>query len=460
MPRSTKDWIKITRGFLEGILLLFLAYIIIKNLYVHKDYVPYQDLANQSQTQSDKGFIALSYFGVAFSEDSAPSLISRDRLGEHLKALTQSGYVTITQQDIIDYYKKGKMLPNKSLFLMFADGRSDTAIFAGQVLKEYNLKASILTYAQNVVGKDNKFLHKKDLNNLGKNSFWEFGSGGYRLTYINVFDHMGKFLNVLTSQEFNERVETIETDYNHYLMDYIRDENRIPVEDISQLTNRINYDYNEMVNIYEYALDKVPLLYSLMHSNTGKFGTNNKASIVNEENIKNTFQINFNRDGYAANTGEEDLYDLTRLSPKPDWYTNHLLMRIWQDTGESLAYQYGDEENLNYWDINLGQPEFLKDTIILTSPPEKEGILFLKNNELKNQELSVDLLGKQLGDQTVYLRAKKDLSSYISVSLSNNELLVVERKSGKENVLFSKELKDDNGEDKDDNKEDKENWRR
>jgi hypothetical protein len=268
---------------------------------------------------------------------------------------------------------------------------------------------------------------------------------------------MGKFLNVLTSQEFNEKVETIETDYNHYLMDYIRDENRIPVEDISQLTNRINYDYNEMVNIYEYALDKVPLLYSLMHSNTGKFGTNNKASIVNEENIKNTFQINFNRDGYAANTGEEDLYDLTRLSPKPDWYANHLLMRIWQDTGESLAYQYGDEENLNYWDINLGQPEFLKDTIILTSPPEKEGILFLKNNELKNQELSVDLLGKRLGDQTVYLRAKKDLSSYISVSLSNNELLVVERKSGKENVLFSKELKDDNGEDKDDNKEDKEN---
>lgn len=440
MPRSTKDWIKMIRGFLEGILLLFLAFIIIRALYIHKDYMSYENLTNQEETQREKGFIALSYFGVAYGNESGHSLISRSRLKEHLKAITDSGYVTITQQDIINYYKNGKALPDKALFLMFADGRNDTVIFAGQILKEYNLKATILTYAQNVIGKDNKFLHKKDLKTLTKNGFWEFGTGGYRLTYINVFDKWGNFLDVLTSPEFNNKADIIEADYNHYLMDYIRDKNRIPIENMSQLTSRINYDYNEMVNIYKHTMNKVPLLYSLMHANTGQFGTNDKASLINENNIKEIFQMNFNRDGSSVNTNKTDLYDLTRLSPKSDWYTNHLLMRIWQDTGNKLAFQYGEKENLNNWDIISGQPEFQRDTIILTSPPEKPGILFLKNKELKNQELSVELQGNLAGEQTVLFRAKRDLSSYISVSLLNNVLLVTEKKSGKENILFSQDL--------------------
>ena len=35
----------------------------------------------------------------------------------------------------------------------------------------------------------------------------------------------------------------ITKDYNHYLMDYIRDENKIPIESQAEMQSRIRLDY-------------------------------------------------------------------------------------------------------------------------------------------------------------------------------------------------------------------------
>lgn len=129
------------------------AAIFIFALFTAGKYKPYEPSAiNMAQ---DKGFIALSYFGV--DRVGLQPLISEERLGEHLAALRQQGYVTITQKDIIDFYVNGKPLPARALFLMFEDGRRDTAIFSTAQIEKYNYKATMATYPENFAKRDTSF---------------------------------------------------------------------------------------------------------------------------------------------------------------------------------------------------------------------------------------------------------------------------------------------------------------
>ncbi|MFQ9615277.1 MAG: glycoside hydrolase, partial [Clostridium butyricum] len=331
-----KDKIKLIRSVCEGIILISLLVIIIRSLLSFSEYEPYDQ--NIISNTTDTGFIAVSYFGV--DRNGTDALISTDRLNKHLKALRDNGYVTITQQDILDYYEKGKKLPEKSLFLMFEDGRTDTAIFSQKITEEYNYKSTILTYADKFEKEDSKFLKPNDLKDLEKSTYWELGTNGYRLEYINVFDKDMNFLGRMNSLQFSEAAPNIRRNYNHYLMDFIRDEDNVPIESYEEMKARIDYDYETSTRIYEEELGKKLDLYTLMHSNTGQFGTNNRVSKINEKWIKDLYKMNFNREGYSFNTTENSIYDLTRIQPQAYWPTNHLLMRV--------AYDIGKEKEINF----------------------------------------------------------------------------------------------------------------
>lgn len=435
-PRK-KDLKKVIRSIIQGIILIGLIWLIVVTLYPAKGY---EHTDKEKYVQTKDGFIALSYFGV--DRTGSETLISTNRLEKHLKALKDSGYVTITQQDILNYYNNDEKLPSKGLLLMFEDGRRDTAIFSQKILEKLNYKSTILTYAQNLEKKDPKFLDGDDLLDMDKDDFWEFGTNGYRLEFINVFDRYGKFLNRLNNKEFQRISPYLDRRYNHYLMDYIRDEYGVPMEDFKQMQQRIAYDYGQIDEVYTEIMGRVPILYTLMHANTGQFGTNDKVSNENEKWIYDLFKINFNREGNALNTNKASIYNLNRLQVQPYWYTNHLLMKIWDDTKQGVAFISGDMERKSYWDTLLGQSEFIKDTIILTSLPKDRGLMFLKNsNNYKDVNLSVELKGNKVGTQTIYLRADEGLKSYISVQLRDNIVYICEKIQGeKQRTLFSVDL--------------------
>lgn len=429
-----KDRIKFIKATVQGIILLILLVTIIKALFTFTEYTPYDEsTVNQNK---DNGFIAISYFGV--DRNGTDTLISTESLDNQLKVLYDNGYVTITQQDVLDYYYNNKALPEKSLLLLFEDGRRDTAIFAQKIMEEYNYKATMLTYADKFEKNDPKFLMPKDLLDLVDSTFWELGSNGYRLEYINVFDKDENYLGELTSNEFVEISDTIRRNYNHYLMDYIRDEDDIPKESYSEMVQRIDYDYEKMDEIYTEELGDVPILYALMHSNTGQFGTNDKVSKINEKWIARLFSMNFNREGFVLNTKENSTYDLTRLQPQAYWSTNHLLMRIWDDTKEELNFVTGDEEKAKEFEELKGKAEFKEDTIILTSLPKDTGVLKLNNSDsYKNIKLSVELNGNIIGSQGIYFRADNDFNNYIGVKIINNTIKLIENFNGQVVELYS-----------------------
>lgn len=438
-----KDRMKAFRSVLEAIILISLLALILKALLPSRPYSPIKD---EDRVQTENGFIAISYFGV--DRMGAQSLISASRLDEHLKALSSQGYVTVTQQDILDYLENKKALPQKALFLIFEDGRRDTGIFAQKIMENYNFKATMMTYAQNLELNDSKFLRADDLKDLEKSSFWELGSNGYRLSYINVFDRYGNFLDQLDTYEFSRVSKYLDRNYNHYLMDYIRDENGVPKEIKYQMQERIALDYSKLKQTYLEKIKKVPVMYALMHSNTGKFGTNDAVSAENEKWIKEIFKLNFNREGVCLNTYETSPYDLTRIQPQAYWYPNHLLMRIWNDTKEDMNFVSGDSERGKAWETVLGAAEFRGNEIVLTSLPADHGLMRLKDSgNYSDVTFSAELKGNKAGVQSVYLRADEDLNNYICVRLADNVIHVYEKgKDDKEKTeLYSINLDEFDG---------------
>ncbi len=417
---------KVVRSIAEEIILIALLITVIRALFTFDTYEPYDETkVEMAGPDEDTGFIALSYFGVDRNETK--TLISTERLEEHIDALSKSGYVTITQQDILDYYRDGKQLPKKSLFLMFEDGRRDTAIFAQKVTEEYNYLSTIMTYASKFETKDAKFLMPDDLQALEKGSFCELGTNGYRLEYINVFDRYDRFLGNLDTLEYAHVQPYLGREYNHYLMDYIRDEYGIPRESHGQMKERLDFDYDEMERIYTEEMGQMPRMYVLMHSNTGMFGENDRVSAVNQARIFDMFDMNFNREGYVLNTRESSLYDLTRMQPQAYWHTNHLLMRIWDDTDQDMAWVDGDKERKSYWDELDGKAEFQDNEIYLTCEPESVGTLRLRGSETyKDIVVNTRLTGNKLGVQSVYVRADEEHSDGICVRIENNELYILD----------------------------------
>ena len=421
---AKKNRRKKKRVILQMMVLAAIAVAFYLTLFTVGKYKPYEPSAiNMAQ---DKGFIALSYFGV--DRVGVQPLISEERLSEHLEALQKQGYVTITQKDIMDFYKDGKPLPARALFLMFEDGRRDTAIFSTSQIEKYNYKATMATYPENFAKKDTKFLKPRELKSLVDTSFWELGTNGYRLSFINVFDRYNNYLGELTPLEYAMIAPYLGRRYNHYLMDYIRDEHGVPKESYEMMKKRIEYDYQKLRDEYQDGLGTVPQLHVLMHANTGSFGNNDRVSAINEKWIKDLFTINFNREGYALNDRKSSIYDLTRMQPQAYWYPNHLLMRIKYDINEDIVFNRGDEARYSLWDVREGAAEFQPEKIILTSLPEKRGLMYLqKSEEFKNLNVALRLTGNKLGMQKIYLRADQKLARYVGVSINNNMLFVSEK---------------------------------
>ncbi|MEJ8545255.1 polysaccharide deacetylase family protein [Brevibacillus borstelensis] len=429
-----KNRVKMTKTIVQLVLLLAVALLLYQTIFDVRKYAE----PDKSTWNNKSGFIALSYFGVGRS--GTPKLVAKKQLDEHLKALYDQGYVTISQQDILDFYTKGKPLPQKALFLSFEDGRNDSSLFAQPLLEKYNYKATFLSYANKMGNSDHKFLQPKDMLKMRKTGYWELGTNGYRLTYINIFDKQGRYIGMKDENELPSK-ENVEF-YNHYLMDFIRDENMIPVENRTEMEKRINHDYKAMKDIYNSSLGFVPQVYMIMHANVLYEGMNPLVSNANSENIKQLFKMHFNREGIAFNDSKRSLYDLTRVQPAPFWYTNHLLMKIQKDTGQKMKFVSGDEEHLDKWRRISGAAEFIGNRIALTSPPAGTGMLYLEGSDgLGDVGVAARVAGNVVGKQMFYIRYDRVKDSFIRVTIENNEVHVDQKKPGHDvQQVFTQEL--------------------
>lgn len=418
---AKKNRRKIIRSIAQLIVVLFLAAVLIRVVFLTEKRVE-----EKVPLENKDGFIALSYFGV--SRGDSPKYVSKKNLKEQLALLERQGYKTITQQDVLDFYEKNKPLPEKSLYLSFEDGRTDSSIFAQNIMENLNYKATMFTYANKMDTRDNKFLKPKDLLLMEKSGYWELGSNGYRLTYINIYNDKGQSLGMIDENDVPNKT-TIEY-YNHYLMDFIRNPYMIPSETRKEMEARIKKDYKSMHDIYKEELGEVPRAYAIMHANSLYNNMEPLVQSVNDKQIKENFSMHFNREQGAYNNADADLYNLSRLQVSPYWSTNHVMMKIRQASKQNVEFEVGDQELAKKWSILNGAVQFKNNEMTITSPPSSEGRVLLKKALPEQYTVNFAFKGNVVGQQSIYLNYDEKNNSYIRVALVDNEIVVSEKSAG------------------------------
>jgi len=81
------------------------------------------------QTAKENGQLSLTVF--------------TDKFEQQMKHLVDRKYSTITMQDLIDFFDRGKKLPQKPILLTFDDGYEDFFTNAFPILKKFGLKATV-----------------------------------------------------------------------------------------------------------------------------------------------------------------------------------------------------------------------------------------------------------------------------------------------------------------------------
>ncbi|MEK4172112.1 polysaccharide deacetylase family protein [Lysinibacillus sp. FSL L8-0312] len=418
---AKKNRRKIIRSIVQLIIVVLLAVILIKAVFLTE-----KRTAETVPLNNKEGFIALSYFGV--SRNDSPKYVSKKNLEEQLTLLEKQGYQTITQQDILDFYQKDKPLPEKALYLSFEDGRTDSSIFAQNIMEKLNYKATMFTYANKMDTRDNKFLKPKDLKLMERSGYWELGSNGYRLTYINIFNDKGQSLGVIDENNVPNKT-TIEY-YNHYLMDFIRNQYMIPSETRLEMEKRIRKDYTLMEEIYQQEFGEVPKAYAIMHANSLYNNMDPLVQHVNDKEIKDKFRMHFNLELGAYNDREADLYNLNRLQVSPYWSTNHVMMKIRQASKQNVEFKIGDLSLAQKWDVMNGAAEFENNEVTLTSAPSSEGRILFKEALPENYQAHFTFKGNVVGQQAFYINYDEKTNSYLRVALVDNEIVISEKLPG------------------------------
>lgn len=411
---------------IQAVILLLLVVTLIRIVWITDRYEP----SDASKYTNTKGFVALSYFGVARNESS--KYVGRDTLRQQLTLLREQGFETISQDQVTNFLENGDALPEKALFLSFEDGRNDSSIFAQPVLEALNYRATMFTYADKMESSDTKFLKPRDLKPMIRSGYWELGSNGYQLTYINTFNDQGELLGVIPENDVPDKTD-IEY-YNHYLMDYLRDEYLISTESKQEMENRITKDYANMKTIYESSFGFVPKSYAIMHANSLYNNMNEYVEEVNDKNIRDTFGIHFNRDQTAYNDNESDIYNLTRVQAIPSWSVNHLLMKLQQDSPYDISFFEGDATLSARFKTTNAVLEAGKESLIVTTYPGKEGVVTLQDEIPTDSTLTMRMTGAVMGEQSISLQDSSTGKTYV-LALAKNILSLYEDELGEKKKI-------------------------
>ena len=434
-----KNTFKVIRSILEALIILAVLFWGLRSLVEYRRQskvtteelpitcvmIPSDDIVfgyESAGKAEGEHFIALSYNGITENPRVGGKIVTKASFEKQIEALKASGYQTITQQDVVNFYRNNDPLPDRALLLILEDGIMNSAELAQPELVKNNYIATVCTFAQNMSDEEGLYITAEEAKMLNQTSYWETGSNGYRLSYINVFDRFENYFGHLNTAEFLDIHNYLRRDYNHYLMDFLRDENRLRTESVSEMEERIAWDYDKMNEIYREELGYVPGLYILMHSNTGAFGNDPLVSIKNAEMMEKYFSMNFNRQGTCLNMRDSSIYDLSRLQSRQYFSTNHLMMRIWDDTGHRVMFRLGDERKAADWELLNGVAEYTGEGIILTSMPYGQAKIRLLQELPKDLDLTVRLQGNMVGQQALIFRADDNGENGITIRLYDHVL--------------------------------------
>lgn len=284
-------------------------------------------------------FVTLMFHEISDKDVKGTTTISKRKLEEILKYLSENNYKFLSAQEAYDLLTKNVPIPEKSVWLTFDDGLKSAHKAATASLKKYNAKATAFIEVMQIG--DPLRLTKKDLKAMSESGFWDIQSHGYNGHATPLVDEEGKKVNFYfnrfkiqgkkeAQEDFKARIKRdIEKSFD-FLQNEFESERYFFAYPIDGATS----ENCEEINTIQVCLDEMNILgvgvngstnlsvdrSNLKHCYT-RYGVKNSSNIKEILSIKNT--------GKRINIYDKDkAYSFTNITK----YLNNQYI-AWDNTG-------------------------------------------------------------------------------------------------------------------------------
>ncbi len=398
--------------------------------YAHDLIAPSEAVARPSGTAASVP--VLLYHGEGATAD-----MSIARFVEHMRALKNAGWNTITLEQFTAFMKGTGTIPDKSFLLTFDDGRRDTFYAVDPVLKDLHFTAVmfvITAFSMPNNGQDainNFYLSKDELSYLNKSGRWELESHGAE-------DH--RVYNVPSAT--STAVASDFTDGQHFLSNlfWLSDASRIETAD--EFTTRVTKDLADSKQLLETDFGKPVTAFAYPFNDFGEDTLNFPGSrqildTVVPKEYTFAFYQTWSGDGDKLNYPDPKDYFIKRIEPTATWSGADLLSVLNQGRTKVLPFQstdfHDDWDGSNWGTIALGS------TLSLSADPDTAGAAsFLGGSgNWRNYRFTATL--DWIRGTTVSLLARHidNETAYIGCAFSNDQILVEEHNRGSVDTLGS-----------------------
>lgn len=374
-------------------------------------------ITNQTNKDTAVSVPVLAYHGVS---DGASEDISTETFINHMTALKNDGWETITLEEFKDFIGGEKELSDKSFLLTFDDGIKTSYYPIDPVLKDLDYTAVMFIITKQALlredGESNYYLSESELERMIDSGRWEIESHGrddHEFIRIDRYGNAGHFLSSKKWDFDNGRLETDE-EYRERIRN-----------DLSNSKNDIKSFFGHEATTFAYPF--------------GDFGQmsinfNDKATdIIIDEASKiydYAFYQVFKSDGDSFNYPDKNTFMVKRIEPKASWSGEDLANKLVAGQAKELPYVISSFENdwVGTWgDMKLGND------MHLTASESSAGASALLDGSYWWWNYTFDVAGKLADDTSIVLMVRyKNDDNFVSCSFAGNRILIREQIDGNE----------------------------
>jgi peptidoglycan/xylan/chitin deacetylase (PgdA/CDA1 family) len=182
-------------------------------------------LVNNSKVKhNDKGIPVLMYHAIGYEKGNT-ARVPIENFKEQMKYLKDNGYVTLTLDEVYDFFVENKPVPEKSVALTFDDGYVDNYVEALPILKEFGFRATIFVIT-GAVDKSKSYMNVEELKKM-EASGMDIQSHTVNHKNLKEFSYEKQLETLNESKKFlentlNKKIKYFAYPYGEYSKDSIK----------------------------------------------------------------------------------------------------------------------------------------------------------------------------------------------------------------------------------------------
>jgi peptidoglycan/xylan/chitin deacetylase (PgdA/CDA1 family) len=250
-------------------------------------------------------FTAISYPGITDRGDdryTTPKLLK-----EHLGALHEAGYRTVSLEDVARFMDGDAPLPEKALLIIFESGRRDSLIRSTPLLRKHLYQAvmAVPTASGNELSR--LYLRPDDIRRVSKLPYWEFASAGHKAFKMMDVDRAGTEGHFLSRYAWKKGAQETEAEYRE----------------------RLTEDYQAASDRLSQLTGQAPIAYVYPFSDAGQGSLAVRpAALINRNSVKELHRLAFVESDDPLNVRYRNPYQLSYLRVHGSWSGEELIKRL------------------------------------------------------------------------------------------------------------------------------------